>query len=618
MLTSRHGSLTKCVVVATVFLVGLGSSWVVFYGFSLLERDEIDHQNALVLIGNPSSETTISTVESGDLDELLKTSKRLPIRNIDEIVKLSGPLERNTVLLNVLNQADEDQVLDLLEQTQHLDPPARLQTQAFVIQRLVRINPLRAHAEVLKFRSPQVRYLLTELFREWVQFDLDSAISRAKTLSHADKHVALEVILKERSDLTITKRLEIAQQLGLEQFALEFIMPEITSEALKEPERSWSEIVEDAQNEPGQIKLLTEIAKIWIERAGLGALDRIRQSLDNSPTKSLITTAVLREVARTNPRIAFEYAMNLDNDPDNESKFAVVQKWAESDPHGVLHAISSMEQTGQYWLLLKRLIDTWSSYHPQTLLTDFDSLPSDVGEFAIKEAVSAIARSSPQEAAEIVSAMEDMKNDNLKLDAARSVFFLWSRGDMDSALDWILNDAGMKGLRSRLLTSAVFTLVNRDRDIERAMNIALVLPIGENEIGPEAVVVAQIASRHTETAIAYMSKVREGPTKSEAYSCLGYVLATKNMTARALKLLQQVPDYAKEPYLAQVLGGWAKYSPKRLFESLDDLPSKEIASTAAFSLLFYEPQYGQLSSEQIETVKTYLSEEDAKELERHN
>ena len=211
--------------------------------------------------------------------------------------------------------------------------------------------------------------------------------------------------------------------------------------------------------------------------------------------------------------------------------------------------------------------------------------------------------------------MEDMKNDNLKLDAARSVFFLWSLGDMDAALDWILNDAGMKGIRSQLVTSAMFTLVNRDRDIERALKIALELPIGENEIGPEAVVVAQIASRYTETAIQYMSKVREGPTKTEAYSCLGYVLARKNMTTRALKLLQQVPDYAKEQYLAQVLGGWAKYHPKRLFESLDDLPSQEIASTAAFSLLFYDPQYEPLSPEQIETVKTYLTEEDAKQLE---
>lgn len=615
MLTSMLERLTKCMVVAIVFLVGAGSSWIVFYGFSLLELDESIDQNAQVLIENPPIETTNSTIESGDVDELLTTSTQSPIRNLDEIVKLRGPLERNTVLLNVLKQSDEDQVLDLLVQTRQLDPPARLHTQAFVIQRLVRINPLRALTEVQQFRPPRIRYLLAELFREWVQFDLDSAISRAKALSHADKHVALEVILNERSDLSVTQRFEIARQLGHEQLAHEFIMQEIKSEALKEPERSWREIVEEAQNEPGQIKLLTEIAKIWVKQSGLGVLDQMRKSLDNSLTRSLITTVALREVARTNPSTAFEYAMNLDNDPQNKSKFAVVQKWAESDPHGVLHAMSSMEHTGQYWLLLDRLIDTWSSYHPLTLLTDFDSLPSDVGESAIKEAVSAIARSSPQEAAEILSAMEDMKNDNLKLDAARSVFFLWSLGDMDAALDWILNDAGMKGIRSRLVTSAMFTLVNRDRDIERALKIALELPIGENEIGPEAVVVAQIASRYTETAIQYMSKVREGPTKTEAYSCLGYVLARKNMTTRALKLLQQVPDYAKEQYLAQVLGGWAKYHPKRLFESLDDLPSKEIASTAAFSLLFYDPQYEPLSPEQIETVKTYLTEEDAKQLE---
>ena len=55
-------------------------------------------------------------------------------------------------------------------------------------------------------------------------------------------------------------------------------MQEIKSEALKEPERSWREIVEEAQNEPGQIKLLTEIAKsgsnnldweCWIKCASL-------------------------------------------------------------------------------------------------------------------------------------------------------------------------------------------------------------------------------------------------------------------------------------------------------------------------------------------------------------
>ena len=355
---NRNIRVTNYVVFILVILVGIGTSWIVFYAFSLLERDGDNNQNTQILIGDLSSEHTNSPVESDDLEETLATSTQPQIRTIEELVKLRSPLERNTVLLNVLRQSDEDRVLELLAQTKQFDPPVRLQTQAFILQRLARINPLRALSEVQDFQTPRFSDLLYALFSEWVQFDLDTAVSQAKTLSHAGRLVALEGVLQERSDLTITERLEIAQQLGHEQFANNFIKQETINEALNEPERVWKEMVESAQNEPAQIKLLTEIAKIWVEQTGMGALDQIRDSLDNSPTKLLITTAVLREVTVKHPHTAFEYALNLDHDPYLESTLTVVQQWAEFDPHSVLDTISSLKQTGQSWLLLERLIWT--------------------------------------------------------------------------------------------------------------------------------------------------------------------------------------------------------------------------------------------------------------------
>lgn len=615
MSAKRNIRSTHWVVFTLVFLAGIGTSAVVFYGPSLIELEGGNKQNNQFERGAPSSGSTILNTESTNLGEIIARTNQAQIDSLEEMVKLGGPLERNSVLLGVLGQSDEDQVLDLWVQTKQLDPPARIQTQALIIQKLVRIKPLLALSEVQKFQPPRISYLLTTLFREWVQFDLDAAISQATTLSHDGKLAALKGILQERNDLTITESHKIGRQLGHEQFANSFIKEELSREALAEPERIWKELVAVAHDERVQIDLLTQTARIWVEQAGLGALDQIRESLENSPTKSFVSSLVLLEVARSNPNTAFEYALNLDNDPHNLSKFIVLQEWAETDPHGALDAISSVEKTKQYPLLLERLIKTWASYHPRTLLTDLDSLPNEAVESATKEAVSAIARGFPREAAEIVSAMETKIDDSLKIEAARSVFDLWSMRDMDAALDWVLNDVGTEGLRSRLLTHAMFPLMHRHRDSERALNVALKLPLGENEIGAEAVVIAQIANRDIDKAIEYMSKVRDGPTKTEAYSCVGYVLAENNMTDRALNLMHQVPDYAKEQYLAQVLGGWAKYHPKRLFESLDALPSKEIASTAAFSLLFYESKPSQLNPEQIETVKTYLSEEDAKQLE---
>ena len=615
MSAKRNIRSTHWAVFTLVFLAGIGTSAVVFYRPSLFEHEGGNKQNNPFERGAPSSGSTILNTESTNLGEIIARATQTQISSLEEMVKLGGPLERNSVLLGVLGQSNEDQVLDLWVQTKQLDPPARIQTQALIIQKLVRIKPLLALSEVQKFQPPRISYLLTALFREWVQFDLDAAISQATTLSHDGKLAALVGILKERNDLTLTERREIARQLGHEQFANAFIKEEISRVALHEPERVWKELLAAAQIERAQVDLLTQTAQIWVEQMGIGALDQIRESLDNSPTKSFISSMVLREVAQTNPSTAFEYALKLDNDLHNNSIITVVQEWAETDPHGALDAISSVEQTKQYRLLLERLIKTWASYHPRTLLMDLDSLPTEAVESATKEAVSAIARGYPREAAEIVSAMEAKNDGSLKLEAARSVFDLWSMRDMDAALDWVLNDAGTEGLRSRLLTHAMFPLVHRHRDSERALNVALKLPLGENEIGAEAVVIAQIANRDIDKAIEYMSKVRDGPTKTEAYSCVGYVLAENNMTDRALNLMHQVPDYAKEQYLAQVLGGWAKYHPKHLFESLDELPSKEIASTAAFSLLFYESQPSQLNPEQIETVKTYLSEEDAKQLE---
>lgn len=542
-----------------------------------------------------------------------KPNQKKPL-TLEEIVQLGGPLERNTALHSVLTHAAEDQVLDMLETSRHLDPPAHVQTQAIILQRLARINPQSAFAQAKQFDRPRTLPLLTGLFREWSQIDLDEAVTHAATLTGDRKLAALEGVLTERSDLTNSAHREVARQLDDERYAINLITQEIISQSIDEPERVWNESVLEAKHDPKLAEMLKEIALNWVEKDGLEAMDHIIESLDNSLSRALISTAVLREVARTDPSGALRYAMTLDFDPYHDTKYAVVDEWAKSDPQNAFESISSMEQTGRKRLLMKRLIKTWGGFHRESLLESLESLPTELVSFATERVMSSIASGRPDEAAKIVAAMDD---DSLKMVAARRVITLWSMRDTEAALDWVLNEQGLESQRSRLLT---YLLVRYVRDnVDRAMDLALEQPLEADEIGLEVWVVAQLASTANtgdlDIVFEYLSRVRDGATKMEAYRLVGLELVRRHRTEKAMNLVQQIPEEGKTKYLAQIFGSWAISRPNELVESLDQMPSSEYASMAALALLRSDPQSNQLSTDQTETVKTFLTEEDVKRLD---
>lgn len=594
------------ITIAIVFVIGAGASAGVFYGFSFIDRSTDRVESTTTHSGVSSSEQNTSLGESEHTEAFSENPTRIPFLKLEEIVQLDGPLERNTVLHSVLTQADEAQVLDMLETSKDLDPTAHIQTQTTIVQRLVRINPSSALVQVEQFDRLRAHQLLIALFSEWAQIDLDEAVARAANLTGEGRGAALAGILRERIDLTNSTRREIAQRLHDEQYAINLIIQEKISDSIDEPEKVWRESVKEAKHDPKLAKMLKEIALNWVEKDGLEAFDQIIESLDNSLTRSLISTSVLREVARTDPNGALGFAMTLDYDPFHETKYAVVDEWVESDLQSAYDSISSMEQTGRKRILMKRLIQTWGSYQPENLLANLESLPSELIGFATERVVSRIASGRPDEAAKVVSTLND---DSSKIDAAQKVIQLWSMRNTDAMLDWVLNDPGLKVQRTRLLSYVLVRLV--PTDVKRAMDVALAHPIDENEPGLEATVVGKLASTNMGQALEFLPRVREGPTKTETYCLIGLELIKKNRTEEALSLVRQMPDYARANYLNRTFGSWALSNPKSLLESLDHMPSAEIASTAAVALLQSQNPGEELSADQLNTARGYLTQEDA-------
>ena len=595
-------------VLVFVFISGVGAS-AAFFHFSSPKLHDTDSN-----IPNPVGDSTGNDDEKFPGLNALSTNVNVlkpEIETLSDIVKLKEPLARNTVLLNVLSQANEGQVLDLWNQSSQLNPPARLQTQGFILQRLVQIDPEKAVALAKELNEPRSSYLLTAIFGEWAQLNLDEAISRALTLDSSEQLAVLEGILLERIDLPDRRRRQIARELGHEQFANNLIKLERLSQSIDEPEKVWKEIVDEAQNDPEQIEILTQIAQIWVDKNGLSALDQIRTSLNNAETRSVISVEVLKKVARKKPSEAFEYSLNLDSDPYHDSKFTVVKEWAKTDPHSALEAMAKVSNEGVREALVESLVKTWAAFHTHSLLENLNSLPNELVNKATLEAVSSIARRVPKDAAETVSNME---NGALKIKAAHRVIDLWFLRDMEATLNWVLNDPGLEAQRPQLLNRVLVPLALHDLD--RAMEVALEQPLDDNEIGPEANIIHQLTSVNIDKALEYMSSVRDGPTTSEAYSFIGSQLVEQNQTERALKLLHQVPDYSKDQYLGSVFSSWALSEPINLFESIDQLSSAETKSIAALCLLLNDPNGKYLSEQQLNSARDFLTDEDLKKYER--
>ncbi|MCY3540354.1 MAG: hypothetical protein OXH31_00375 [Gammaproteobacteria bacterium] len=611
MKSFQNGRPISYFFLTIVFVAGIGASAAIFYGLSIQERNDGNLDNATV----PTVEAPSSSTSSVDLSKSVSRETtevtHSPTYSLTDIAKLHSPLERSTALHIALSEANEDRVLALLDQSKQLDNLTRVQTQAVILQKLVRVNPTSALTQIAEFNQPDSSDVLSAMFSEWAQFDLHEAISHAITLDSTGKQAALEGILQERIDLTDQKRREIARRLGNEQYAINVITLEKLNKSIAEPEEVWEGIVQHAQKDSDQLELLTQIAQIWVEKQGLEALDHIFSSLDNKQTKSHISIAVFRELAQTNPRAAFAYGVNSEHISPYDAEVIVVAEWAQFDPQGALDAVISMPEEKMRKSSFKKIVETLATYNPHAILAEFDSLPNNVVKLATKTAVSVLASSSPLDAAAIVSTMED---EPLKGDCIRSVIHHWIARDMDAVLDWVLKDPDLEFQRTQVTGYVLRTLV--EHDPERAMRIALAYPLGEDEVGPEDWIIAKLSRIDIDKAIEYLPRVRDGITKTESYRSVAFNLAEQGLNDKALQLLKQVPDYAKKTYLSRWMSAWVHFDPTDVYESLDQMPSADIASLAALNLLTNDPWRKHLNSKQTEKVRAHLTEEDSKRFKR--
>lgn len=605
-------------VLSLAFLVGVGLTSAVYWLFVAPKKVDQEASAASLSKSVPSTSLLIQTQEASSTSESLASD----VRSVKDLEGIKSTFEHGLALRNHLANLDEAQTVDLLKQTQDvLSETVRSSLQSAIVQRLAHLNPDLALSEVLDMNTQaHTGDFVSSIFQEWAHYDLDRAVSRARTLDEHTKNTALKAILQERSDLSEDILRTIGRDLGNEQLAKTAIVQRRIAEAMGDPERAWKEVAVKLQDDRANVLTISRVASAWVESDGLGVLDQIQQSLTNGAVRQPVIGNVLARIARTDPADAFQYALTIDGDPFHSALQNVASNWSNSDPRAALAAASEIEQRSKRKTVEESIVRIWAFNKPNEVLEGIGSLPAHLQETAMTSALSKMAREFPEEAASLVAAMEPGP---IKSSAAESTASTWVYRDHDAAVHWILNDPGIEEYRSQLLSSILHRLVQVNPQL--AMTIALSQPIEESEdsmgmlgigpIGMESNVIQSLAWSNLDKAIELFPQVREGQTKLIAFRSITASLVNAREIDRAFSMIQQIPESDRPEFYFAFSGTWAGSDPEGMLNSMDRLPSKEVKSRAALVLLATNNIAKSLSDEQVELARDYLSEEDAKALD---
>lgn len=533
------------------------------------------------------------------------------ISSIHDLEQIRSPFERSLALHLLLANANERKLIELFETTSDISPQKRQQVQSLILQRLAQFNPGDAYDQVRSLSGGSSVRLIESIFAEWSVLNLEEAVSFAESLEDDNRFLAMTGILGERNDLPQAKALQIARRLGNERYAVNLIMQEKLRGPIDDPEELWNELVGEIQDNFGQFWMLATVAKAWVDKKGLEVLDEVSQSITNPQTRQHVMESVLQMAAESDPKATFEYALKLNPRRTEVTSLmsAIVATWVKSDPRSALDSASQVERTGLRKRLEDSVVRAWGAQDPRAVLLALESLPTHLHVSAASAAISRLVREDPQEAGSLVANMEGPT----KFSAASALVGYWShQRDFRGALDWVLKEPRVAEFKPMLLTEILASLVPYDPQL--AMDEALLQPLEDDKPGLEASVISYLTYSDIDTAREFLTRVRAGTTQIASFAHVGRYYIENGETEQAIALAGQLTSSKREAYFERLLRTWAQRDPTGLLDSIDQLPTAEVKSKAAFALTALNRWSKSLSDEQDERAREFLLENDAEKL----
>ena len=636
-------SLIVGIVLASVVLI-------VMYFLTPLNKSE----NTQGLITNQSG-----SAPSRELGATFDTTN--PMDKVQEVGSLSDILDiyqtsfdRYLAIYHVCSQASEQRLVSFFEDALELtlDESHKFWGKQFVgvvLHRLVSLNTEKAQSLFAELDLETQRDTAYQLTNEWSKLDLQGAsqfveslptetidedqtsfmqpIIRAGTvwsmgMQNAKSNAAMGIIDSQRM-LSEQELIELGETLSVGEYVDGIFLRVQLIEDTRNPKAAWQEISADPEQLTSDNYLrLTNIIEAWVQQSGIAVMDNVLDTVPGDDIKMSLLDSALRVFVKTDPKEAFEYAIENSSSMFGYSSalYSVVHEWSRTDPYAALERVGSMESGMQRVQLLDSVFRNMARDDLQGFIEEIHRFPDNVRDSARGQAIESLMDNGDRDTAMAIFA--ELESSEMKSRAAMTIVEDWTDSDPKAAFNWVMNEPATESVRSMLGPTVLRIMAHSNPD--EAFAMAQNQPLeSDDAVGLEASVVSSIAMDDVDAALKLLPKVRDGKTKYQAYFGVGGSLARAGRIAEAISLGSDLPADQHDSYYTAVgtnavsMGGMSNQadSDSSIFDTIDLLPSENARSKTASSAIFMNKFSKNYSDEEIETLKGYLTEEDLKALE---
>lgn len=558
----------------------------------LMPKDKQSSQDAAR--GGSQQTSTNSTDDSG-------TAVAKQIAVVLQNLNVSG---ENITLYSNLYRASEEELGEWWIQSHSIERKLRREiAQDAILRRLTAINPQTALTYVEELSTFQSVEPIRSVFSEWSILQLDEAIEAATTLSDSQRSIALEAILDTRDDLPDSRRRTIAIQLDGEEAFLKRLSDAAAFKSMADPIESWEILLNDEVTDYLQLDSLIMVAEAWYEQIGLDVLLKISQSEfdDLDAQRRLLST-----MARVDLAGALDYTSGLA--VHNLGQFLskiVVSEWARIDARAALEAISTFESVSLVSVLEQEIAQVWAQTNPRELIENIEMISEEIRFPALETAFGRFARQDPLDAIEKLSMVEEFVGNTSSIIVP--IVSAWAFKEPEAAAEWVVNQYSPDDPQRRRLMQSVLMLI-APKDPDRAFELATAHPSQTGGGYPlDLVVIRTVAfNGDIDAAKKLLTRVKETEDHHNAHAEVGEAMIVQGQYSEAVELGRELSERKQLDYFNRIASTWARNKPTVLYKYLEDLPTSNAKSRAAFHLIWANTREPVLSDEQVATAKTLL------------
>ena len=560
----------------------------------------------------------------------------------------SDTFDSKHTLLSVVENAAEETLIGMFIES--LENPMVFESisstywmQSVVLTKLVNIDINKTKSLLDRLSGRSADTVLYSVMCEWNRVHANEAIKLLASLETDLKEQGFRGLVDGGNYLSRAKLLEIGTTIGLEG---EFVSNLLDRQQTAQVQVSRKELEQEFKNidlaDPLVLGQLSETAANYILATGLDVLPEVLNLFDEVSAHNMSDAdrfnmkasraRVVSYVAKDDPEAVFDIVTSLATSADVDLLSAVAQVWFSVEPNALWNRLSESNLSGVKQEVTQYVIRYWSRIEPEVVLVSLDTFPSEYYDQVYLDVAEGMRNDSPFEALVLLPLINEWSapeheagfmhdisvKSALKRATIKQIISNSAQANPVATIEWINSEESQ--LHESMKPEYLDEIFDRwsQSDPERAFDMALKMPLVENEIGLEAKVLQTLAYDDLDRAIALLPRVRGGETKAFAYERVSRKMEDQDRILEAIQLGDDLPEHDRQKFrqsLASRVG--RRTTLDHLVSGIQQLPTLELKSEAASTAIHMKglPMSNNFTDSQVDELKEYLTDDDRRRVD---